>query len=183
MELWNLSQFQTHRKHAASIEGGEQEPRGNCRNWNPSVQISKSSSVFWWGQHTLKSIFSQFTDKQINKWKWLITWVRCGQTSKTNQESEKKANRIRSGRREVTTRQKKQKKKKSTTKKHVRINKNKTLVSPGIHSCKQRSVSLCLYNPRGSFLRKCPLIGLGIYLFGHFSGMSSKSVNVKFSKN
>lgn len=112
MELWNLSQFQTHRKHAASIEGGEQEPRGNCRNWNPSVQISKSSSVFWWGQHTFKSIFSQFTDKQINKWKWLITWVRCGQTSKTNQESEKKANRIRSGRREVTTRQKNKRKKK-----------------------------------------------------------------------
>ena len=62
-------------------------------------------------------------------------------------------------------------KKKSTTKKHVRINKNKTLVSPGIHSCKQGSVSLCLYNPRGSFLRKCQYILLSTHL-----------QNVKFTK-
>ena len=87
-------------------------------------QKTKNTATIWPNNYTPGYIsgkkpkkipyITNFTDKQINKWKWLITWVRCGQTSKTDQESEKKPNRIRNGRREVTTSQKK--KKKSTTK-------------------------------------------------------------------
>lgn len=67
MEFFSITDTQTHGKQAASIGQGQQEPRGNCRNPNPPVQISKGSSAFWGISHTFNSICSQFTDRQIDK--------------------------------------------------------------------------------------------------------------------
>lgn len=64
MELRSLSQFQTYRKQAASIERGEQEPRSNCRQPNPSVQ-PQTALLCSGGYEIFLKVFS--LSSQINK--------------------------------------------------------------------------------------------------------------------